>query len=236
MDMKNKWILWVLIAVVQSAFAQEEFKLPELKTMKWGLIAGLNYDHMYGKEFGDFSQKNESNYKAGFHAGVFVNNQVGKFVALKHELVFSQKNMGVTLKGTGIETYASSLQVNSILLNPIHVAFTYKGLQVFAGPYVAGIIGASMQRQDENGVVYKDKSIYGGPEDDESEGNYLQKIDFGIQAGVEYHFKFNLFLGARFSHGFTPLFQYASSYDQGVNKNKIGIQNQGFNFSIGYAF
>lgn len=235
MKMK-KIIVFVFVSLFQFIYAQEELILPNLKTVRWGISAGLNYDHLSGKDMTYIFNKETSNYKAGFHAGVFVSNQVGKYFALKHELVFTQKRMGVELNDHQGEAYASTLTTNYINLNPVNLTFTIKGFHVFAGPYVGALIGANLQRKDADGVMFKDKSIYGGSDDDESDHKYLQKFDFGVQAGLEYHFKFKLFLGARFSQGLIPLFQYASSNDSGVKKDRINIQNQGVNFTIGYSF
>ncbi|MFN3918629.1 MAG: PorT family protein, partial [Flavobacteriales bacterium] len=89
----------------------------------------------------------------------------------------------------------------------------------------------------ELGNFYIDKSIFGDAGNDESEKKYLQKFDFGLNAGIEYQFPFGLLIGAKYTHGFTDLFQYANSYTLGdIKTDNIKIYNRSVMFSIGYVF
>jgi hypothetical protein len=122
-------------------------------------------------------------------------------------------------------------------LFPFSPTFHIKGFQLYAGPYVSLLANAIILRKDENGNEYNDHSIFGTPNNFEDEQKYLQKFDFGVHAGIEYQFRFDLHLGAKYMHGFTDIFQYANSYTlEDTKTDAIKIFNQGFLFSIGYSF
>lgn len=201
----------------------------------WGLKAGWNYTNLYGKEIDYVFASNKTEYQSGFHAGLYVDTRLSKHFGLKHELLFSQKRIGVSLTDTNYGDYGSKLTMSYVDLMPASLTFHAGGFQLYAGAYVSALLNANVQRMDENGRMFKDKSIFGNPENDETETRYLQKFDFGANVGLEYCFDFGISIGARYTHGFTDIFQYANSYtNEDTKTDNIKIYNKRFMVSIGY--
>lgn len=205
-------------------------------SVSWGIKAGWNYSNLYGKERDYVFASNQTSYQSGFHAGLYVDTRLSKHFGLKHELLFSQKRIGVMLTDTNSGDYGSTLTMSYLDLMPASFVYQTGGLQLYAGAYVSALLNANVQRRDANGSMYSDKSIFGSPDNDETQDRYLQKFDFGANAGIEYRFAFGLSIGARYTHGFTDIFQYANSYTNGAAKtDNIKIYNRGWMLSIGYA-
>jgi len=203
----------------------------------FGLKFGWNQTNLYGKEIADMFASDKTEYQSGFNAGMYVDTRMYRHFGLKHELMFSQRRIGISLADDNGEPYKSKLTMTYIDLMPASLTFQLGGLQLYAGPYVSAMLNANVRRKDENGSFFKDKSIFGDPGNDESEARYLQKFDFGANFGMEYRFGFGLSVGARYMHGFTDLFQNASAYENEDGKTgEVKISNRGWMVSIGYAF
>ena len=203
----------------------------------FGLKAGYNISNLYGSEIDYIFADKQIDWVSGFHAGIVVNTQVNKYFWLKHELFFNQRGAGVMLNDSINGIYSSKMRTYYLDLYPISPTFHFKGFQLYAGPYFSALTVATIQRKDELGNFYTDKSIFGDASNDESEKKYLQKFDFGINAGIEYQFPFGLLIGVKYTHGFTDVFQYANSYTlQDTKIDNIKIYNRSVLLSIGYVF
>lgn len=256
--MKN--IIYVLLSVIfinSVSFAQTN---SEIKTSKseitidtteeyrkklfnsgkvtFGLKAGYTHSNLYGSEIDYIFADNKADWLPGFHAGIFINSQLSKYFWLKHELIFSQRGAGITLSDSINGPFPSQLKTYYVDLYPINLCFHIKGLQIYSGPYISALTHASIQRKDINGNLFNDNSIFGDPgnREGDNENKYLQKFDFGVNAGIEYQFPFGVILGVKYNHGFTDIFQYANSYTNGDTKlDNIKIYNRSLLFSIGYT-
>ena len=204
--------------------------------VSFGLKLGYTQSNIYGSDINYiFANKNTTTISS-FHAGITLNSMVGKYFWIKHEALIIQKGADVTLSDNINGKYTSSLKMLSLNLFPISPAFHFKGFQLYVGPYVSALLSASIVRKDSLGNKFTDKSIYGSASQFESKYKYLQKLDFGLNAGIEYQFPFGLFLGIKYTRGFVDIFQYANSYTFNDPKHTIKIYNQALLFSIGYSF
>ncbi len=204
-----------------------------------GIKAGYNQSNIYGNEIAYIFSDSKTQWLQGFHAGLMVNTQWNSYFWLKHELLFSTRGALVTLSDNLNSCYASKLRTYYVDLMPLSPCFHLSGMQIYAGPYVSVLTDAFIQRKNESGAYVNDHSVFGTPDNRESENEnkYLQKFDFGFNIGVEYQFKFGLLLGAKYIHGYTDLFQYANSYVNNDSKvDKIKIFNQSILISLGYSF
>lgn len=209
----------------------------EIGKVTWGIKAGINSFDLYGKEIDYIFADDKTTAEQGFNIGAFANTRLGKYFGLNHEIEFNQRNTGVQLTDAVNGDYASKLKRQYIDLVPVNLTFHFYGLQIYAGPYLSALLNANVNRKDDDGNYFKDKSIFGDSANDESESLYLQKFDFGINTGIEYQFGMGLSIGARYIHGFTDLFQYANSYgNEDTKNNNIKIYNKGLMVSLGYAF
>ena len=217
-----------------SKFRDELFKKGKVA---FGLKAGYTNSNLYGSEIDYIFADNKTDWLSGFHAGIVVNTQVNNYFWLKYELIFNQRGAGVIISDSFNGSYSSKMKTYYLDLYPVSPTFHFKGLQIYAGPYLSTLTAATIQRKDELGNFYRDKSIFGDAGNDESEKKYLQKFDFGFNAGIEYQFQFGLLIGAKYTHGFTDLFQYANSYTlEDTKTDNIKICNRSVMFSIGYVF
>lgn len=202
----------------------------------WGIKAGLDYSNLFGTDVDYIFFDKKTSFQPGFHGGFFVKNHLAKYFALGHELQYKLTRSGVHMSDSVHAPYNSNLTLHYLELAPIHLHFQVNGFSVFAGPYISALLGAHIQRKDLSGKIFKDKSIFGGPDIDESEEKYLQKIDFGMSAGIEYQFRSNFLIGFRYTQGWIDLFQYANSYDLGDERNRFHIKKRSLELSVGYAF
>jgi len=203
----------------------------------FGLKFGWNHTNLYGKEIADMFASGKTEYQSGFNAGMYVDTRMYRHFGLKHELMFSQRRIGISLADENDEPYKSKLTMTYIDLMPASLTFQLGGLQLYAGPYISAMLNANVRRKDENGNFFKDRSIFGDQKNDESEARYLQKFDFGANFGMEYRFGFGLSVGAMYAHGFTDLFQNANAFESEDGKtSEIKIYNRVWMVSVGYAF
>jgi hypothetical protein len=206
-------------------------------SVTFGLKAGYTQGNFYGNEIDYLFAEGTTKWIAGFHAGIMVNSEISKHFWLKHELIFSQRGAIVTLFDSLTGNYSSKLKTYYLDLYPLNPTFHYKRFQLYGGPYISLLTHANIQRKNENGVLFKDKSIFGDASQFEDNSKYLQKFDFGMNLGIEYQFPFGFFIGAKYNHGFIDIFQYANSYTLNDPKTTpIKIYNRAFWVSVGYSF
>ena len=113
-------------------------------------------------------------------------------------------------------------------MQPLNVTFRVKGFQVYVGPYASALLDARINRKDELGNTYKDKSIFGKPDEETEQNQYLQKIDFGATAGVLFELNKTISLGVRYNHGLVPIF------DNTTEQKSIKIYNESWGVVLGY--
>lgn len=241
--MKKILIIIVILFGSQILYAQNtntdtlKVDSQELNTnrVNWGVKAGLNYYNLNGRERDFIFADSDTKFKPGFYAGIFVNTKITPNIGLSHEVAFNQRRVGITYKDAVDNTYSSTINRSYIDIIPANINYQLSKFKFYAGPYVSVLVAANTQRKDENGNLFRDKSIFGDADNDESKSYYLQKFDFGVNIGIDYQLKDRWSLGLRYSHGFTDLFQNANS---SANKNdktdKIKIYNRGFMLSLAY--
>jgi hypothetical protein len=211
-------------------------QLFESGSVTFSLKVGYTQGNFYGNEVDYIFAEGTTKWISGFHAGVLVNTKVSKSFWFKHELIFSQRGAVVMLSDSLNGNYSSKLKTYYLDLYPLNPTFHYKGFQLYGGPYISLLTHANIQRKDENGVLFNDKSIFGDASQFEENSKYLQKLDFGMNFGIEYQFPFGLLIGAKYNYGFTDIFQYANSYTLDDPKTTpIKIYNRAFLFSVGYS-
>jgi len=240
--MKKTTTILIALSLCGIAYAQGGFSPAPADTLfgkevpygnvSWGLKAGWNYANLYGSEIGDVFANGRTAFRSGFHAGITVDARLSGRFGLRHELLFSQKRTGIALADAdGSADYRSALAMAYIDLMPVGLRFRAGRFQLCAGPYVGTLLGASIRRRDENGRFFRDKSIFGSPENDESESRYLQKFDFGAAFGLTYRFAPRLSVGIRYAHGLADIFQNANG---AAKTDRIGVYNRGWLFSFEY--
>lgn len=202
----------------------------------WGIKAGFSSSNIYGSDIDYVFANNETNFQPAFHLGIWVDTKIEKHLYLKHELLFNQKGAGVTLTDSINGNYSAQFKTYYLDFFPISPTLYFKGVQIYTGPYISALIDAQINRKNETGKTFIDHSIFGNPSQFEDKSKYLQKMDFGIEAGLAYQLPYSLSIGAKYTHGFFDIFQSANGYIISGNKHEIKIYNRAFWLSVSYLF
>ncbi|NLZ94555.1 MAG: PorT family protein, partial [Bacteroidales bacterium] len=188
-------------------------------TKPFTIKAGYQQTDLHGDGIDFLSVNGETEAFNSFLIGIEYHSEISKFISFKHELNFNINGAKVTLKDDDNGEYQSTLRMNSLQLQPLNVTFRVKGFQIYAGPYASALLDAKINRKDELGNTYKDKSIFGKPDEETEQNKYLQKTDFGATAGVLFELNKTISLGVRYNHGIVPIF------DNTTEQKSIKIYN-----------
>lgn len=230
------------VANIASAQKKEDTKTKNDTTLiinartSFGIKAGFAQSSFYGDNLNLLSSNGKTTPLNGFILGITANSMLGKYFWLKHEFGFNQNGANIMLSDSINGEYKSTLKTHNLYLLPICPAFHIKGFQLYAGPYLSGLLAGNILRKDSLGLEFNDNSIFGNDKETSVFNKYLQKFDFGIVAGLEYEFKFGLNIGVRYTQGFVPLLDNANVNTFGQDNPEIKIYNQQWNVSIGYSF
>lgn len=218
--MKNTFIIFFLLLFVFKASAQKT-------GFTFGISAGINKSSLYGSNIDSLSTGGSAKSSNGATIGITLDNKISKYFGLKHEVFYSQKNITLQLNDSINGDFKSKLKRQYIELFPISPTFYYKGIQLYAGPYIAVLLNASIERKDADGNLYTDRSIFGTGQ---APSQYSQKMDAGFVAGLNYEFSNGFNFGARYIRGFVPLIENANT------KPQWKIYNESFFVTLGYTF
>lgn len=218
--MKKIYIILFLLCSLLKVNAQET-------GLTFGISAGINGSSLNGQNVDSLSTGGAPKSLTGQTIGITLDNKISKYFGLKHEVFYSRKLMSLQLNDTINGDYKSKFKRQYIELFPVSPAFYYKGIQLFAGPYIGILLNASLQRKDADGNLYTDTSLYGNGT---TPSKYSQKMDAGFTAGLNYEFSNGIRLGGRYIKGFVPLIENANT------KPQWKIYNESFFVTIGYTF
>ena len=211
-----------LLFITGSLIAQNTIKKP------FTIKAGYQQTDLHGDDIDFLSFDGETSALSSFMIGLEYHSEISKFISFKHELNFNIGGAKVLLNDPFNGEYQSTLRMNSLQLQPLNVTFRVRGFQIYVGPYASALIDARINRKDELGNTYKDKSIFGEPDDETEQNKYLQKIDFGATAGLLFELNKTISLGVRYNHGIVPIF------DNTTEQKSIKIYNKSWGVVLGY--
>lgn len=207
---------------------EDQKETTEAGKLSYGLKAGYSRFTIAGAGLSEFSTGGKPLYLGGYYFGIELNTKLNKFLSIKHELSILQKGAILKMAEDSTSSAFDSKYKNVYLdLAPFSLSFQLERLQIFAGPYAGVLLSSSIQRKNESGALYTDKSIFG---DAKQTGNYTQKLDVGLLVGLGYALKNGLNIQARYAHGLTPLIEHTER-----NDSQWKIYNRGFSFTFGYT-
>ncbi|MCC9074489.1 PorT family protein [Flavobacterium sp. F-65] len=218
--MKNTYTICIMLLFILKISAQQE-------SFTFGISAGTNWSSLTGKDIESLSSDGAAKSAIGQTIGITLDNKTATYFGFKHELFYSRRSTTITIDDGVNPEFDSWFKRQYIDLFPVSPTLYYKGIEVYAGPYLGLLMNASVQRKDENGNTYTDKTIYGTAE---ATGNYSQKMDAGFVAGLNYGLPNGINIGARYSRGFVPILEDSES------KHQLKIYNESFFVTIGYKF
>ncbi|WP_430614541.1 outer membrane beta-barrel protein [Flavobacterium sp. JP2137] len=204
----------------------------------FGIKAGWIQSDLYGKELHQLAVDGKTDAQNSFFAGIAVSSEIGKYFALRHELFYQQYGAQFARELDDDAVVDAKLTMRGLKINPISPTFKIGGLEIYAGPYIHVLLNASITAVDENGNTYQDYEIFGTAAEDTEDYKYLQKMDYGFVAGIDYVFKKKFSIGAYYSRGFAPIFDNANSFGLEGNPGveNIKIYNESFGVSLGFLF
>ncbi|WP_264524201.1 PorT family protein [Flavobacterium sp. N502536] len=218
--MKKTYTICLILLFTMRMSAQQE-------GITFGISAGTNWSLLKGRDLDSLSTNGASKGLNGLTIGITLDNKISQYFGLKHELFYSRKQTALQIADTINGGFTSKLKHQYVDLFPVSPAFYYKGLQVYAGPYLGFLLNASVQRKDADGNLYTDTAFYGTGK---ASHGYSQKMDAGFVTGLTYEFPNGFTLGARYLRGFVPLIENANTIRQWK------IYNENFFVTIGYSF
>jgi hypothetical protein len=174
-----------------------------------GIKGGLSKPQLRGSDVATDFPSPSSDF-SNIMIGLSATSRTGKYVWLKHEVFYSKRFMTTQQNDPVNGSYSSQFKRHYIDIYPVSPTLQFKGLQVFAGPYLGVLLNATLQQKNGSGQL-QDVSIYGNPTQN---SNYAQKFDFGYVVGVEYEFNFGVNLGIRYTKGFVPVVENAAQQTQ----------------------
>lgn len=167
-----------------------------------GIKGGLNISDVVINNLIDPDAESGYDLKAGFHAGVFAVADIGTRTSLAAELQYSNKGVHAV----------TNIDLHYVVL-PLLVRYSVADkLIAEAGPELGYLVAA--------------KSKYGNV------GNiWNNKIDLGLDMGLQYNIFSNMTLGLRFNAGFSSVIEDTPPSAQG---EKIRYQNRVLQLSLAY--
>jgi Outer membrane protein beta-barrel domain len=198
----------------------------------FGVKIGAVSPSLRGKDVDSISNAGPAKSLQGITFGVFANSRVGKHVWLKHEVMYSNRQMTVQLKDAHNPTYSANYGRHYIDIFPMSPTFHIKGFQLYAGPYFGILSQAWVNRKDSSGVAHKDYSVFGSGTQFYKQH---QKFDLGLVTGVEYEFGFGLNLGIKYVLGYVPVIEYANANTFNDPHTVFRIYNSYLSATVGYT-
>jgi hypothetical protein len=220
--MKKKITLYLLFLLsVANGYAQQD-------KINISIIGGGEWTAIRGADVDSISAGGSVNGLLNIRLGISIDQRFTDRFGLKHDLIYSPSTIELQLKLDADEIFKSKLKRRYIQFVPASPTWYYRGLQVYAGPYISVLMDASIQRRDEQGTVFTDHTIYGNAT---AEGEYLHKWDAGIVAGGNILIKSKFTLGMRYQRGLVPLMEDSRKTSQWK------LYNEGLTLNMGmYLF
>lgn len=223
--MKKKLLSIALILVLSASFAIAQ----EKSKMSFGILGGLNYQNLNGKDAGGDQLKNDM--LLGFHGGINVQIPIAPEFYFQPGIMYSTKGAKNT---SGSLTSTTKLNYIEVPLNMVYKASLGKGFFMLGfGPYVS--YGMSGNVKTEGGSLtvnrkVKFKSVV--ETGDNMLVPYYKAFDAGANIFVGYEMASGLFLQLDTEFGMlniNPEYKILSA-------DKSSTKNTGFGLSLGYRF
>jgi hypothetical protein len=234
--MKKIFIFITFLMAGQLAFAQGQ--LPDSVMMKlngrvsFGIEAGYTQSGFYGKDKDSVSSNGKTTTIPGWHIGLIANTSVTQTFSLQHELALTQKGAGVSKIDPNGHLYDTQLRMLTLDLFPATPTFKFSGFEVFAGPYLSMLVNGHYRLKDAQDNFY-DHQIFGTPENLGINDKVLEKIDYGINAGIGYEYK-DWAIRAKYVRGFAEVLDDPYALNVGNPKTSIAVYNQYFSITLAY--
>lgn len=170
-----------------SATAQSN-RVTTVEGPSFGLKGGVNFSNLYVEDVDD------ENMLVGFNVGGFVEIPLNSLISIQPELGFTTKGSEVRYDNFFAE--GSTKFRLSYIEAPVLLRFNItRNFNIHAGPYVGYLVDARIKSEDADGTT---------TDEDELNEDDLERIDFGVAAGLGVEFG-GFGIGARYNYGLTTV-------------------------------
>lgn len=182
----------VLFALLRAGYVNAQNDNPG---PSFGVKGGLNLSTL----FVDDDYINESNWRAGYHAGIFVKVPLTTMLAVQPEVLYSSVGSRITYGGSDLEQ-TLGIRPGEVRFNlnyvqvPVLVMVNLGALNVHAGPYASYLLSANVKNLQSGSDFINSGTLLQLSEND------FQRLDYGIAAGIGFDLR-NVKVGARYNYG-----------------------------------
>ncbi len=161
----------------------------------FGIKGGLNLSTL----FVDDDNIDNSSWKAGYHAGIFMKVPLTTMLAVQPEVLYSSLGSKVTYGGSNLEQ-TLGIRPGEVRFNlnyvqvPILFVANIGALNVHAGPYASYLLNANVKNLQSGSDFINSGTLLKLSEND------FQRIDYGLAAGIGFDLQ-NIKVGARYNYG-----------------------------------
>ncbi len=175
--------------------------------LAFGIKGGVNFSNLTGDGFGEFD---DDSARTSFNLGAVLEIPVSEKFAVQPEVFYSGQGFDLVQRDNDQDTEFQLDYINVPVLAKIYLV---QGLYLEAGPQVGFLVESKVD--GPNGEL------------NFNEDNF-NDIDFAGAVGVGYKFNGGLYLNARYTQGFTDIYDG----ETGDNSTKNGV----FAASLGFIF
>jgi hypothetical protein len=161
----------------------------------FGVKGGLNLSTLFVND----DNINKSNWKAGYHAGLFVKVPLTTVLAVQPEVLYSSMGSKVIYGGSGLEQ-TLGIRPGEVRFNlnyvqvPILFVVNIGAINVHAGPYASYLLNANVKNLQSGSDFINSGTLL------ELSENDFQRVDYGLAAGIGFDLQ-NVKVGARYNYG-----------------------------------
>ena len=176
--------------------------------LAFGIKGGVNFSNLTGDGVDGF---NDDNARTSFNLGAVLEIPVTERFAVQPEVFYSGQGFDLVQRDDAQDT---EFQLNYINVPVLAKIYLVQGLYLEAGPQVGFLVDSKID--GPNATIGLDEDNF-------------NDIDFAGAVGVGYKFNGGLFLNARYTQGFSDV------YDSGAG-NGFDAKNGVFAASVGFSF
>ncbi|RXG15694.1 outer membrane protein with beta-barrel domain [Leeuwenhoekiella aestuarii] len=175
--------------------------------LAFGIKGGVNFSNLTGDRFGEFD---DDSARTSFNLGALVEIPVTEKLAIQPEVFYSGQGFDLIQRDNDQDT---EFQLNYINVPVLAKIYLVQGLYIEAGPQVGFLVDSKIDGPNATVGLNEDN---------------FNDIDFAGAVGVGYKFNGGMYLNARYTQGFTDIYDG----ETGDNATKNGV----FAASLGFIF
>ena len=175
--------------------------------LAFGIKGGVNFSNLTGDGFGEYD---DDSARTSFNLGAVLEIPVSEKFAVQPEVFYSGQGFDIVQNEDGEDLEFQLDYINVPVLAKIYLV---QGLYLEAGPQVGFLVESKID--GPNGELLLDEDGF-------------NDIDFAGAVGLGYKFNGGLYLNARYTQGFTDIYDG----ETGDNSTKNGV----FAASLGFIF